>query len=93
MNAWLEKRLNVPVPGRCAMHECVRLAAHDPDPEKEWRRCITCRHVTKKLMSARCEECLGTEHLDRWEVDQWIAEDERFRYWISHAPISRTPWR
>ena len=92
MGKWLTMRLSAepPLNSRCGKTESVRGAA--VDPEADWRRCINCRHVTKKFTCVRCMECMDTEHLDRFEVDPWLAEDERFQYWMQHPKKYPVEW-
>lgn len=57
-------------PPRCALHQIIKSSF---DYENKKRRCIVCKHYTKKLNSNQCSECLSTEHLDGFEVQADVA--------------------
>ena len=73
VETWLEKRLNVEVPGRCGMQECVKLRADDP--VNRWRTCLWCRFWHRAYSSDGCMECLSTEHLDGFKPRKYANED------------------
>ena len=72
-----DERMEVDIPGRYSLADVVRMRTHAAG--NTWRRCILCRHATKKLMCARCFECLDTENLDFFELDPVIEGDERYK--------------
>lgn len=75
----LRQRLDVgECPPRCSLHQIVKGRAESKLGND--RKCIWCRHYTKSLKAQRCLDCLGTENLDNFEVDKFIAEDPRYSF-------------
>ena len=78
MNAEIfNRRMNVDVPPRCTLHQCVKNAYDEGDTS---RRCIVCKNYKLNLNASKCHECLGTEHLDNFECDDKVKDSEWYRY-------------
>lgn len=79
---WLKKRLDVEVPGRCDMHQCVKAAY---DEAFYPRRCICCAHYHKDVTSETCFACLATEHLDNFKTDPLLESESWYLYMVEEA--------
>ena len=78
----LRQRLDVDVPARSSLHQCVKGAAVDPADRS--RRCIVCKNYKLNLKTSTCFDCLATEHLDYFAVDDLIKDEAWYQYIMSH---------
>ena len=76
---WKKKRLNIgELPPRVSSHQIVKGKTVDPDNKR--RRCLYCEYYTKSLETKKCDECLETKHLDNFEIDHFLKEDEKWQW-------------
>ena len=68
------------IPPRCALHQCVKGQAYDVS--NPYKHCYMCQYYKLNLDSKNCGQCLTSEHLINFKLDQWIEEDPNWQYYI-----------
>lgn len=86
-NEILRRRFDVDVPPRCSLHQCVKNAY---DPADRSRRCIFCKHYTLSLKAQTCLVCLGTEHLENFDCDDYVKDKAWYQYNVGRPEEGET---
>lgn len=69
--------LEQPLPPRVTPHDVVK-NAYDTDDIS--RRCIFCTHYALSLKAQTCLDCLSTEHLDNFNVVDYVKDKLWYQY-------------